>query len=1205
MTRFITGKACCDISGKMRTEMAELLESTSERLKIIYIVPDQFESETEKAVYRILDKRGLTARSSEVNIRTFSSLSEEILSTLNEKKRPADEIVKNIVMHRVIKENKNSLRALGCIAEKPGFCHKMVQTITMLKTAGITAEDLSEDNIELKLSEAECKPSDGRKDIQRYTLVTDKLRDVGVLYLAYNAKLSEHYLDKLDYTSRAAELIADTDIDTFDNAYVFIDCFNDFTNSQMQFLYNVVTYADNVTMGFATEYDTYTEASRPELFYTVNRQISRLKHEAELNGTAEVCTEGLSERLPRNSAVRFLSDNIYGGASPSDRAAPELINAKDIYEELDYVAARIKQLTTECGMKYSDIAVLCADPTVYRSYVDSAFGKYDIPIFRDIPEPILHQPLVNFVMALLNVVKEFSVETVLSYVKTDFLQREVIHDGVVRKIGLTKKDIDVFETYIYEWAIGSENLKKEFVFNDKNTAKAEEIRRAVAEPILELRTALKDKSGEKITEQIFDFIINRVGIQRAIASRCKTPDGRNDAVLMNAYQQLWDTLSGIFDSLWHGLEGDKITLADYTRLFRDICSETSLAKPPQYVDTVLVGDIDRTRVGDVKAVFIIGTLYDTFPSPVSAEGVFSEFETELIRENIVHVDAIHKKEYSLKSAKEQYCLSLYRVYRAVSLPSELLCITCPQTDLSGRKVQRSDIFDEVLRLFKNARVRSAAEFGDVFYCRSVKAAKQRYAAGIYSDSVFQSSLRAALEQSGQSDYVEQLHRLKDKRRNGQSQKLKPQTSDRLFSKNISATSMESLNLCRFMYFCKNGLRVRETVQRTFNSINRGNAVHYVMQKVLERYCNDMEQFFKLDRKAIAQLVNHYLTEYRMTEMCGDFSGDKRVEYLYNNIAVAACDVLIVLQAEFAARYYRPKLFELNLTEGHEKEIIGGEKLFDGVLPEAVLSTDNSNSAEMPAQADSNQSVDSEGKLYISPLTIATDKHLINITGMIDRVDMFTDSRGQKYLRVVDYKTNTRQFSVYNAGYGINVQMLLYLFALCDANSEPDNTILPGGVSYTPAKISGAVNSRLSAFNLLSLNHRQSGMYVLDNSTQEEMEHYARFIVDKIAGESDNTAELSDFLPDEDNLLSSEDFAKFRENCLSTMRSKLNLLFDGSIDALPLAYTERGKKADGSAFKHDKCGCDYCQFKDICGNNGVKDIVPDEKEAKKAAKKEVE
>lgn len=1185
MTRFVVGRACCDISEKMRREMTELLEHTEEVQKIIYVVPDQFEYETEKAVYRALDARGLTGRSSEVNIRTFSSLSEEILSTLDEKKRPADDIVKNIIMHRVIKEHKNELRALGAIADKPGFCHRMVQTVTMLKTAGIADRELSEENIELKLSELPelSGGSADRKDIRGYSLITDKLRDVGLLYLAYNARLSEHYLDKLDFTARAAELISSTDI--FDDARVFVDCFNDFTNSQMNFLRNVVTYADNVTLGFAAELSP--SEGRGDIFGTVNRQIAQLKEQAEIESEAVFCTDGFKERVS-SEAVRFLSDNIYGEGRSDTETPPELVTARDIHEELDYIAARIRQLTTENGMRYKDIAVLCTGPDVYGSYVESAFAKYDIPIFCDIPESILHQPPVNFIISLLNAVNNFTVENVLSYVKTEFLQREIIgRDGKPRTAGLTKKDTDVFETYIFEWAIGTDALKKEFTFSDPNTPRAEEIRKAVVDPLLSLTESLKGKNGDEITAGLYEFIINEVGMNRAVAARCKNADGTVNSELISLYQRLWDTISGIFDSLWHGLKNDKIPLAEYARLFRDICAETTLAKPPQYVDTVLVGDIDRTRAGNVKAVFIIGALYDTFPSPAAEAGIFSEFETELIRENIFNFDNTHKKEYSLKSAKEQYCLSLYRVYKAVSLPSELLCVSCPETDISGRAVIRSEIFGEITRLFGNARIRKSAELGEAFYCRSLKAARQRFAAGIYSDSAELSSLREALINAGQGEYVERLGRLRDNRRYGQSRRLSRNTAEKLFTTNISATRIEALNTCRFAYFCEQGLKIRQMKQRSFNSLFRGNAVHYVLQRVLERYCCDMEGFFGLDRRAIAGLVDFYLTEYRIKETSGDFAGDKRIEYLYNNIAVAACDVLIVIQAEFAARYYRPKLFELKLSESPEAGLADNGGVFEGALPQAALFTET----KSEVAADGGAAAAQKGSIYVKPLKIAAGGREFNITGTVDRVDMFTDGAGRQYLRVVDYKTGRRQFSVHNAKYGVNVQMPLYLFALCDANK---NAILPGGVAYTPAKISGAMPSRLSAFNLLSQSYKQSGMYVLDPSTSEEMEHYADYIAKIISGGARDTNEKlpkpEDILPELDNRLTAEEFESFRRECIGNIGSRLERLFDGDIEPVPLSYKEK-ENVEGKSVSHSKCACDYCRFKEICGNAGEREEVP--------------
>ncbi len=1163
MTRFITGGAQFDISAEMRREMAELLQKNSEPQKIIYIVPDQFEYETEKAVYRVLDSLGLMTRSSEVNIRTFSSLAEEILNTLHEKKRPADDIVKNIIMHRVIKENKNVLSAFGCAAEKQGFCKGMVRTVTMLKTAGITAEDLSEENLM-------SSPAGGRRDIRRFSGVLDKLRDVRTLYTAYNARLGEKWLDKLDFTSRAAELISNPDIDIFDNAYVFVDCFNDFTGSQMKFLYSMITYTDNVTMGFVTE-DT---SSREELFYTVNSQISRLKEQAETaaseNGSAPpqfICASG-KDRYPENSPIRILSDNLFTDSEPANENAPELISAKDIYEELDYTAAKIRELTDENGLRYKDIAVLCTDPAKYADCVRGAFEKYEIPVFIDIPESILHLPMVNLIMALLKVCDSFTVENVLSYVKTGFLEKETDRG---RK-GLTKKDIDAFESYIYEWALGTEDLKKPFKYDDRNTETAEAVRAASVEPVLELQRRLKDKNGAEITEIITDFIINRIGIQRAITSCCKTPEGNTDNSLVRLYQRLWDTLVKIFDALHNGLAGDVISLSDYTRLFRDICSDTTLAKPPQYIDAVLVGDIDRTRAGNIKAAFIVGALYDAFPSPIAAEGVFSSFETEIIRENITHIDNVHKKEYSLKSAKEQYCLSLYRAYRALTLPTEFLCVSFPETDISGRLMERSELFGKIAALFSDLKITKAGSFGASFYCRSIKSVKRRCAEGMRTPDAVHSSLRAALKVLGQSEFVQKLDTLLNRRIVGTEHLLSPGVSEMLFSNIISATKAETLNLCRFLYFCRHGLGIQERTQRTFNSSERGSAVHYVLQKTLERCSDNMTEFFSLDRAAIAGLVRFYLDEFREKELNGDFSGDKRVEFLYNNIALAATDVLVVMQAEFASRYYRPKLFEINLSDAEEKEI----------------AAEKAETAEYPS-------------IKTAPLELDVSGRKVYITGKVDRVDMF-EKDGRTYLRVTDYKTGSRDFSAFNAKHGVNVQMPLYLFALCDANGDK---LLPGGVSYMPAKFKGAVSDRMSAFNLLAHNYCQSGMYFFDEATKEELSVYAASIINKIENERENENEpvpdIGDILPDVENILTKEQFEKFRKECLDTVCGNIKLLFNGDVNAYPLKYKERLRGTDGKLKTSESSPCDYCGFSDICGSCGKFNQVPDPPKAESAAR----
>nr|MDE7362211.1 hypothetical protein [Oscillospiraceae bacterium] len=717
MVKFIIAKANFDISARVRGELVSLLESGAEKRNIIYIVPEQFEYETEKAIYGLLDGKGLLSRFDDVKITTFSALSREILETDGETRKPADDIVKSIIMHKTVNDNKTALSALGKIASRTGFCEKMVQTVSMFKTAGVSPRDLEESlpNFEL----------DGRSN----SPVVRKLAEAGMLYGEYEQLMSD-YIDMLDVTGLAADIVAKGSV--CGGADVFVDCFNDFTADQLLFLRRVIGRAENVTFGFASDI-----GSGRDVFKTPNAQINRLKRQADEDGCPVVIvTDGIADRVAEDCALRELADRIFvsGRSAAALGDCVELVSAPSVYEELDYAAARIRQLVSEKGMRYREIAVLCTDAGAYGRYVESAFAKYDIPVFTDVPEPILYQPLINAVVSALNALRSFSVDTVLSCVKTGYFSRFDKEKG--ERVGLSAKDIDVFESYVYEWAVEAQHLKKPFTFrnkrleNDLDMEQAEEVRAGVVQPILDLRKKLPKGAdtidGAELTELLYKFLTDDIGMQRAIFARCMNEDGSAlSSEMVALHQRLWNSLIGIFDALHKELGGVPITLDDYCRMFRDLCSSAALAKPPQFIDSVLVGDIDRTRADNIRAAFIVGATYEGFPTPAPQSGIFSQYETELLRDNIRHFG-----EKCLKSVREQYHLSLYRAYRAVSLPTEFLCISCPECDVSGEGVQRSDVINGILGTFSDARIIRTSELGNRFYCRTEKAAKARYAMGL-------------------------------------------------------------------------------------------------------------------------------------------------------------------------------------------------------------------------------------------------------------------------------------------------------------------------------------------------------------------------------------------------------------------------------------------------------------------------------------------
>ena len=193
----------------------------------------------------------------------------------------------------------------------------------------------------------------------------------------------------------------------------------------------------------------------------------------------------------------------------------------------------------------------------------------------------------------------------------------------------------------------------------------------------------------------------------------------------------------------------------------------------------------------------------------------------------------------------------------------------------------------------------------------------------------------------------------------------------------------------------------------------------------------------------------------------------------------------------------------------------------------------------------------------------------------------------------------------NAKFGVNIQMLLYLFALCDANLENELKVNPGGICYIPSANSGAVNDKMSAFRLLAMNHHQSGLYVRDEATDAEAKNYFDFLFGKICADEESinnpldektkNAIMKAFLPDEENAPDPEKFKELREECLALLKENFEQLFSGNVDALPIKYNEKTIQIDGSVKKSsEKMHCNYCRFSLICGNNGDKiiDITKD-------------
>lgn len=1166
MTEMLTGTACSDVTGRLYERIYQI---AADGKNAAIVVPDQFVFETEKALFRKCSEHGRTELFPNIRVLTIARLSDDIVTKFTVEKPPADDITKAVIMYNAVRNRGVQLNSLGKIARKPGFASKMVKTVSLFKTAGIDCaklgDSLEEENFTL------ASPS-----------LLEKIKDIYALYLEYDQMLSQNYTDKLDVTMRAAVLASQNPY--FEGMNIFVDGFNTFSGSQRMLLKAAAERAELCCFAFVCD-----KNDPRDIFRTVLADIDALSGG---DGISEPDFENSRHMSP---GIKRASELVYGESPDpeADMSSVRIIRADDIYCEMDFIAAEIKRLTSDEGLRFSDIAVLCSNPSEYRSPVESAFSKYGIPMFCDIPEVILNAPLTNLVLSMLRALDEPSAENLLSYVRSSFLR---VRDGEGFR-ALSFADIDCFDGYIFKWQLHGDQLRQEFITDKMNKAdseqavQAEEVRQAAVVPLLELRNTVLAKkkqhecTGAWFTETICSFLFTEAGIENAVLSgddSCRT---------------LWDILVGIFEAMHSALGKTEISPAEYYALFRDICAETTLARPPQVADCVIVGDTGRTRADGIKAVFIAGANYGLFPDDSSSYGLFSNYEAELLGDSGLKI-ALRQDEL--------YHSSRYQAYRALTLATDLLYITYPLLNTACSALAPSEAVTELLGLFPQIREENAADpaqFGDEFYCRSRNALRGRYASLFGTTSGDRrSTLKRALELSGDSAYAEKLDMLVTERPSIYRHRLSPETSEKLFrSAKVSATKLEKLNKCRFEYFCQFGLKIKE--RRTLNTGNSdvGSAVHYVLEKTLSEYCTKMDKYFALSREELTEIAVKYLQQYADENLGGSAYRTQAFNYMYSGLSVSCADMLVLLQNEFKSRRYRPVLFELQFKDGNKAElpdITGGDTSEQLTFDDITQVSDEDNESEalrvLPLKTT---------ELSIPPLRIKlNDRLTVAITGIVDRADMFRSEGGNEYIRIVDYKTGGHSFKLSNAMYGVNTQMLVYLIALCDANPN----VYPGGVSYLTAKMTEASPTESGLLALLANGHLPSDMCVADEDTRMEMEQFAERYARAVAAPADSV-NAKKLMPKDDAQPTPAQFEKLRKEILEQTENVLKRLYKGDIQAVPTIYTEEGKAGQQKS-------CMYCRYKAVCGNQDLHGVVVDEEvterklgisKKKKAAKKGAE
>ena len=888
------------------------------------------------------------------------------------------------------------------------------------------------------------KLEDTAKRLDGNPILQSKLLDLSLITSAYCNHLEECFSDSSDDLSKLAEKLNEHDF--FNGAAVYIDSFTSFTRQERDVLERIIAQADSVTVALSLD-----SISTPHAHYasTAITALDLRKIATRLSVPFEEISVGECKKSSKMLGIvseHLWSHEISGFNNEGDGSEIRIIKTSDPYEESDAVAAFIRYLMMQ-GVRCRDIAVIARDASLYKGIIDTALEKAKIPYFFSQSSDIMSKAPVKFIVSALKIkIHNWRREDVISYLKTDLL-------------GLDRREVDIFECYTSTWNIrGKAFYGEDFTmnpdgyseyFSDRGKellARVNELKNRFVPPLLKLFARLE--SAPTVTEMcraIYLFMEEHrlSDVIRENAEKEYTLGRRKEAA---EALQLYNSIVKSLENIAIVLGDEEVSVREFYDSFKIMLDNTTVGSIPTAEDQVTVGSASILRTSNVKCALIMGLCEGEFPQSIKDTGVFSDNDKKLLAEFDISLSA----NSSVRASDE-----LFYVYRAMSTPDEKLLLFYHTSNAAGEQSSPSMAIERIKRLFPFVKeedysslphelsmISSATAFEKL---RSTVASPYMAAAKDYFAAHPDHSAALAL-----SDIPSTNLRCE----------LDESTTEEKFGNTLglTQTTIDSYTDCPFEYMCKRLLSLDEGAKAEFDYSNFGTYIHYIFENYLKTALSDGVIGKEPDEAYIERTVDKIAGEYLGRIAIGDNASDPRITHRFARMRRLAVLVATNITREFADSSLRPEFFELSIGR-----------------PQSDI-------------------------LSLAPLVLSiNDKEKVILTGKIDRVDTLRRD-GNVYIRVVDYKSGAKTFSFSELEKGKNIQLPLYLFALCDKDQKAfkeaigceNGDVIPMGAMYLsslvkPIEIFDSVSSD-DIYRLAEDSISRSGFLLDDEELLLEMSH---------------------------------------------------------------------------------------------------------------------
>lgn len=834
-----------------------------------------------------------------------------------------------------------------------------------------------------------------------------KLKDLALIYPLYKSKLKERYSDLTEDLSGLARKLEENG-EYLDGSVVYIEGFTSFTEPQYELIKAILKHTDvNVSLtvkkaaksGFEYTELRDTEERLLRIAREKNVDIKLLTPDALSQDYEPVLTE-ICDLIWRNEGE---IDNDSLQKFTNNKETLRVFEAATPFEECDFVAADIKRRVIS-GDNYKDFAIITRSLDAYSGILDTSLSKAGVPHFMASPKSINSFEAIKLInTAYAVIVRSFALAEVLTYVKCGL-------------IGVDRDECDLFELYVNKWNITGKRFTDGMLWNmnprgyeamepsdSEKLLKINDIKDRIITPLYDFaEEASSAKTVREHAEALLDFLL-KIDLEGKLIERSKELTALGEKETAEQNSRLWKIICDSLDTVVSVLGDLPADAESFINQLSVIFSDASMGSIPSYHDEVSVGRADMVRLNDKKHVYLIGVNAGEFPKTVSDNSYFTDRDKAALERLGLGI----APDIEIKNARELYSFS-----RSFSFAKKSVTLVYSTKTASLGSSLPAEVIGRIAEITDKA-------------VKPVVIADMPLHEKIYSPELALENLgkatpeeKLAIQRALKSTEFEDVLRISEQKLENDEVNIDEDTIAIIIGKDIylSQSKIDKYLKCPFRYFGYSFLKIDEGEKAEINQLVVGNFIHSVLESIFNTAISEkksVKDFSAEERDALTVAASKAYVESEM----GPVTSAKN-EVIINRIQRIARPIVDGLCEEFANCKFQPAFCELQIDT------------FDKKHPNSIIyNTDDG-------------------------------KHRVIIGGYIDRVDTLKVGN-DVYVRVVDYKTGIKKFTLDDIKKGENLQMLLYLKSivetknpefLANIGAEGDGKVIPAGIVYVRTSV---------------------------------------------------------------------------------------------------------------------------------------------------------